>query len=183
MNLQNYVIMSSKNVRIRQRTLLRDLAQLTSDLTKTGLTTRPLVLEDNWRRYLALQGRLLGICRHLAGTSAFWRPLLTVFFPHFIAVQCYLFYLAAIAEVPPSMTYLYKLVLAQFVPAFFFLLSQCAAVVANNEEIERACRTYYVKLSFCGVKSTPSMGVKLLKVSYLIFDSFYFKIFLFYFIL
>lgn len=158
MNLQNYVIMSSKNVRIRQRKFLRDLQQLT-----LNLQNGKLVLENNWRQYLALQGRLLGVCRHLAGTSAFWRPMLTVFFPHFIAVQCYLFYLAAIADVPPSMTYLYKLVLCQFVPAFFFLLSQCAAVVSNNEAIERACRTYYLKLFICETKSP--MAIKLLKVS------------------
>lgn len=173
MNLMNYVIMSSKNLRIRQKKLIGDLHRLISDLDQqnTGVSANPQhQLETNWRRYLLLQKRtLLKICHQIQGTSAFWRPLLTVFFPHFIAVQCYLFYLAVFAgHLPPSSTYLYKLILCQFVPAFFFLLNQCAAVVSNNEALERACRVYYVKLAFSGAAAdkgrSPAMAVKLLKV-------------------
>ncbi len=175
MNLMNYVIMSSKNLRIRQKKLIGDLHRLISDLDQqnTGVSANPQhQLETNWRRYLLLQKRtLLKICHQIQGTSAFWRPLLTVFFPHFIAVQCYLFYLAVFAgHLPPSSTYLYKMILGQFVPAFFYLLNQCAAVVSNNEALERACRVYYVKLAFFGTaaekrkRSPPAMAVKLLKV-------------------
>ena len=167
-----YVIMSSKYLRIRQYEVLNNLNNLN---VKMGRSSAEQPNHQNlpqiWRHYMATNRTIGHICSHIVACSTFWSPFLSVLFPHYITSQCYLLYLAVFAShIPMEQTYIYKLILSQFLPAFFVLVHQCAAVVKNNNQIVRQCRRFYWQFQM-GATATENGGlqgaivaVRLLKV-------------------
>ena len=85
---------------------------------------------------------------HIKAYARFWSSFLTLMFPYLIFVQCYLLYLAVIAEgIAFELTYIYKLGIAELMPLFFMLIGQCAKVVAINNRVLVENRRFFVAYS------------------------------------
>ena len=105
-------------------------------------------LQPIWRRYYDLNAELVEICLHIKAYARFWSSFLTLMFPYLIFVQCYLLYLAVIAEgIAFELTYIYKLGIAELMPLFFMLIGQCAKVVAINNRVLVENRRFFVAYS------------------------------------
>lgn len=141
----SFVLMSSRYLQIRQRALLVRLKALNALLVSRGSSKRRVSLAPIWRRYYELNRELIATCHHIKAYSRFWVTFLTLMFPYLIFVQCYLLYLAVIAEgIAFELTYIYKLGIAELMPLFFMLIRQCAKVVVNNNRILLENRRFYV---------------------------------------
>ncbi|KAH9403721.1 hypothetical protein TYRP_014911 [Tyrophagus putrescentiae] len=98
-------------------------------------------------QFCRLNGVILATCRNIEAVGRFWQPVLTILFPYFITVQCYLMYLAVFVEMPFDERVIFALVQCEMTPIFFFLIKQSAKVVSNNGRFLRENRRFYLTLT------------------------------------
>lgn len=155
----SFVVMSSRYVQVRQRGLLVKMKALNAALvarasskkvkrnSKNGVSSN-YNLSEIWRCYYKLNRELIATCKHIKAYARFWSTFLTLMFPYLIFVQCYLLYLAVIAEgIAFELTYIYKLGIAELMPLFFLLIGQCAKVVSNNNRLMVENRRFFLTFS------------------------------------
>ncbi|KAH9395913.1 hypothetical protein TYRP_020328 [Tyrophagus putrescentiae] len=152
----SFVVMSSRYIQVRQRALLAKFRSLNRILEARKMRMEMggskscdhISLQPIWHRYYDLNAELVEICLHIKAYARFWSSFLTLMFPYLIFVQCYLLYLAVIAEgIAFELTYIYKLGIAELMPLFFMLIGQCAKVVAINNRVLVENRRFFVAYS------------------------------------
>lgn len=141
--------MASKYLQFQQEFIFEQIKQLNGKLLQCN-TSRTLpssvLLATYGGQFCHLNADILRTCSNLEAVSRFWQPILTILFPYFIAVQCYLFYLSFFVEMPFEQRAIFALVQSEMAPLFLFLIKQCAKVVQNNGRFLSENRRFYLEL-------------------------------------
>ncbi|KAH9397284.1 hypothetical protein TYRP_003594 [Tyrophagus putrescentiae] len=113
-----------------------------------------------WRRYLLQNLRLVATCRMVREYNRFCWPLLSVLFPYYILVQCYLAYAVFFTPIPPLIAAIFYIAISEVNLFLFFIIRQCARVHQYNGQMEAANRTFYFRFLVSGgfqVARAPAM--------------------------
>ncbi len=156
--------MASKYLQFQQEYLFDKIYKLNEKLSHSRVNSVHF-LATTADQFCRLNGVILATCRNIKTVDRFWQPVLTILFPYFITVQCYLMYLAVFVEMPFDERVIFAMIQCEMTPLFFFLLKQCAKVVSNNSRFLKENRRFSLTLmKMASVKG--KINVKyLLKVS------------------
>ncbi len=159
-----FIIMASKHLQFQQEYLFDEIHKLNEKLLHSSVNSVHFLVTTA-DQFCRLNGVILATCRNIEAVGRFWQPVLTILFPYFITVQCYLMYLAVFVEMPFDERVIFALVQCEMTPIFFFLIKQSAKVVSNNGRFLRENRRFYLTLTRMA-SDKDEVNVKyLLKVS------------------
>lgn len=154
-----FIVMTIKLIQFRQKSLINRLNRLSrkiivKKLQSTKVVTggrhkcrnnrsKSIISNDSsyhpWLAYEQLNADLLKLCTHIEATSAFWSPLLTVYFASQILILCYFVYICFFI---PKLLLVVKVLAIIFLPflvlLFFAVINTCACVASLNVRFERA---------------------------------------------
>src|SRR5699024_5119724 len=83
-----------------------------------------------WWQYLSLNREMLRICKHIQVHSRYWSAFLTVMFPYYNILNCYLMYTAlVVTDDSIAMGSLFLIIVCEIFVFFFALINECAKVV------------------------------------------------------
>lgn len=138
-----FTIMASRYIQIRQRHSLEKFSQINAKLNKQHVNNHANLV---WLEYMKINREVLSICKQIRAYSAYWSFFLTLMFPYYIILQCYVINIVALVpEVPLFERSLFMLVLVQVTIFFFLLIKECAQVVKLNEKILVENRRFFLR--------------------------------------
>src|SRR5699024_2280989 len=128
-----FVIMASRYIQIRQLSLLSKMYRINRKLTSKQLKGKHALY---WSQYLSVNREMLQVCKHIKANSRYWGPFLTIMFPYYIFINCYLMYMVIV--IPNAQILersLFLGILSETVVFFCMLINECAKVVKCNDKM------------------------------------------------
>ena len=93
------------------------------------------------------------ICNDTKASSRFYAPFLTILFPYYIFVPCYLLKLVLFpGDIPFSDTYIYLLVWIVFTASIMVVIHYCAGIVRKFDKILIENRRFFFEVQRKGRK-------------------------------
>ena len=97
-----------------------------------------------WLRHISFNREMLHICKHIKVYSRYWSAFLTILFPYYIFLICYLIYMVlVVGSVPFSERSLFMCIAVEIVGFFFMLINECAQLVRCNDKVLRENRRFF----------------------------------------
>ena len=138
----SYIILASKYIQIRQRTLLEAFQRLNQKLCCCR-RIRSRQLSPYWSRYMSLNTHLDVTSRTIREYSRFCAPILSVILPYYITLQCYMLYINLfVKHISIAFKYAFCLGMLEVNGFLFLVMYYCSGVAKFNRKFEKLTRQF-----------------------------------------
>ncbi len=106
-------------------------------------------------KFYQVNQKLSALCTAFQAHITFCRPLLSIIFPLYIGISCYIAFAIAFVGVPTMQKYVYLVALTVVTTLLFVITAQCAVVVKENGRLSKQMAVFaFLYCQFLDAKNT-----------------------------